>query len=87
MEEWKELFCFHRFGVGKNANVRNSVILPGTIIGEGAFIERAIIGHGVMVDEGYTLRGAPMGCRPIAVVSDNSVFICYEKYMRKAAAK
>ena len=74
--------CVFNWAVLKAYLLRDAAEPAGTIIRDGAYIERAIIGHGVIVEEGYTLRGGADGVPPIAVVSDNSVLSAMRIYAK-----
>jgi mannose-1-phosphate guanylyltransferase len=61
--------CWIRFG----ATVKQSILLPGSYVGDGAYLEGCIVGHGYDVRPGETIRGgALVRRRPSQPSSDNS---------------
>lgn len=55
-----------RVVVEENANIRNSIILQGAQIGEGARIEYAILDKNVVVEPGISIMGKPDDIKVIA---------------------
>ena len=43
-----------------NATIKRSILLPGAIIGDGAYLEDCIVGHGYDVRSGETIRGGAL---------------------------
>ena len=58
--------------VGANAEVVDSVLLPGAVVKEGARLYRAILGEGSIVEEGVTL-GSKDATKDIAVIGNGVV--------------
>jgi mannose-1-phosphate guanylyltransferase len=43
-----------------NATIKSSILLPGSSVGEGAYLEDCIVGHGYDVRPGETIRGGAL---------------------------
>ena len=43
-----------------NATIKRSILLPGASIGDGAYLEDCIVGHGYDVRPGETIRGGAL---------------------------
>lgn len=59
-----------RVVVGENASIKNSILLPGTEVGEGARVEYAILDKNVIVEPGAHIIGSKDN---IKVIAKNSV--------------
>ena len=46
--------------VRPNATVKRSILLPGSTVGDGAYLEDCIVGHGYNVRPGETIRGGAL---------------------------
>ena len=46
--------------VRPNATVKSSILLPGASVGDGAYLEDCIVGHGYDVRPGETIRGGAL---------------------------
>jgi mannose-1-phosphate guanylyltransferase len=46
--------------VHPNATIKSSILLPGSRVGEGAYLEDCIVGHGYDVRPGETIRGGAL---------------------------
>src|SRR5215212_6931541 len=46
--------------VHPNATIKSSILLPGSSVGEGAYLEDCIVGHGYDVRPGDTIRGGAL---------------------------
>lgn len=44
--------------IGKNSEIKNSVIMPNVKIGRNVIIERAIIGEGAVIKDGSVIKGS-----------------------------
>ena len=43
-----------------NATIKRSILLPGSSVGDGAYLEDCIVGHGYDVRAGETIRGGAL---------------------------
>jgi len=43
-----------------NATIKRSILLPGSSVGDGAYLEDCIVGHGYDVRPGETIRGGAL---------------------------
>jgi mannose-1-phosphate guanylyltransferase/mannose-1-phosphate guanylyltransferase/phosphomannomutase len=50
--------------VRPDATVKRSILLPGSTVGDGAYLEDCIVGHGYNVRSGETIRGGALIRRP-----------------------
>jgi mannose-1-phosphate guanylyltransferase len=55
--------------VGAGATIKRSILLPGASVGEGAYLEGCIVGHGYDVRPGETIRGGALIRRVPAAIS------------------
>ncbi len=64
---------FHGCTIGKNAIVRDSVIMPNAVIEEGAVVQYAIVGQGSVIGKNAMIGAPKETCEngAIAVVGDN----------------
>ena len=64
---------FHGCRIGKNAIVRDSVIMPNAVIEEGAVVQYAIVGQGSVIGKNAMIGAPKETCEngAIAVVGDN----------------
>jgi mannose-1-phosphate guanylyltransferase len=46
--------------VRPNATIKSSILLPGSSVGEGAYLEDCVVGHGYYVRPGETIRGGAL---------------------------
>ena len=46
--------------VRPNATIKRSILLPGSTVGDGAYLEDCIVGHGYNVRSGETIRGGAL---------------------------
>ncbi len=46
--------------VRPNATIKRSILLPGSMVGDGAYLEDCIVGHGYNVRPGETIRGGAL---------------------------
>ena len=63
---------FRSVSIGEGARVRNSIIMPGAVIGRDTVVENAIIDKHVEISDGVLLRGAPK--HPIIGGRDHNSF-------------
>ena len=64
---------FHGCTIGKNAIVRDSVIMPNAVIEEGAVVQYAIVGQGSVIGKNAMIGAPKETCEngAVAVVGDN----------------
>lgn len=62
---------FRSVTVEKNANVKNSIIMQGTKIGRGTYLDCVILDKNVTVSDGMVLRGTPM--HPVLIPKGETV--------------
>jgi len=59
--------------VHPNATIKSSILLPGSSVGEGAYLEDCIVGHGYDVRPGDTIRGGALIRRVPVAISDDGL--------------
>jgi glucose-1-phosphate adenylyltransferase len=68
--------------IGKQADIKDCVILPNTVIGDRVYIEGAVIGSNVTIEEGTVMK--PHSSKQKIALIDNRRLSPEESYKKQA---